>query len=552
MTSRIVRGLCILGMMLPGAAVAFAQISPGELSAVHADLEGVDKCTSCHTLGRNIGNEKCLACHTDIADRITRRKGFHGGLASRKCVECHKEHHGRTFSIVRFDTAGFDHNRAGFVLVGKHARTACAACHRPANVRDERIRGNAARMKAGTYLGLGKECLSCHRDEHGGQFRKPCTACHGQDVWKPLTGFAHDLTRFALTGKHQTVACGKCHRAQPPGGIVTYTGMKFASCSSCHADPHAGKFRKPCESCHSTAGWSSGAASHFDHSTTRFLLRGKHAGLPCERCHRGKETGTARFVIRQFGKCADCHTDPHRGKFVPGGVTKPCEQCHVESGWKDGQARVFEHAQTRFTLRDAHRAAVCAKCHGNETQSGMRSSLARRPVTYACDDCHLDAHQSQFAASGKSQCERCHSERAFVPPAFGIAEHERSAFPLNGAHNAVPCVECHKKVSLSGKVVRQFRWERTPVCKDCHADPHRGAFDRFVRQGCADCHTSQRWSEVSFSHEKTAFRLTGKHVGVACYRCHGPGGNDAPLVRWRFGGTPQKCVDCHGRNVRPL
>jgi hypothetical protein len=552
MISRISGWSLFLFLMVLGPAAAFAQISPGELSTVHAALEGVDNCTSCHALGRNIDNEKCLACHTEIADRITRRTGFHGGLSSHKCVECHKEHHGRAFSIVRFDTTGFDHNRVGFTLVGKHARAACVACHRPANLRDERIRGNAARVKAGTFLGLGRECLACHKDQHGGQFNKACTTCHGQEAWKPLAVFSHDGTRFPLTGKHQTVECGKCHRAPSPGSIVAYTGMKFASCTACHADPHAGKFKKPCESCHTTAGWRAGAAAHFDHSTTRFLLRGKHAEISCDRCHRGKENGAARFVIRQFGKCADCHTDPHRGKFVPAGVTKACEQCHVETGWKDGQAKVFDHGQTRFALRDAHKSAACTKCHGSETQPGLRASLTQRPGAYACEDCHVDAHRGQFTASGKTKCERCHTERAFMPPAFGITEHQRSGFPLSGAHGAVPCVECHKKAPVGGTVVRQFRWGRPQVCKDCHTDPHRGAFDKFVQQGCADCHTSQAWSEASFAHDRTAFKLTGKHAGVACYRCHGPGGSDAPLAQWRFGGTPKNCVDCHGQNVRPL
>jgi hypothetical protein len=542
--------VCVLAL---GSASVRAQISPGELSAPHASLEGVDKCTSCHSFGKNIDNEKCLVCHTEIADRVASRAGLHGGLRSHKCIECHKEHHGREFSIVRFDTAHFDHARSGFTLTGKHARTACAACHRPSNVREERVRNNAARMKAGTFLGLGRECLSCHKDHHGGQFKKACTTCHGQERWKPATGFSHGQAQFTLTGRHEKVACDKCHIASSPGGVIAYTGLKFASCSSCHKDPHGGKFKKSCESCHSTAGWGSGVAAHFDHSTTRFPLRGKHAATPCERCHRGRETGSARFVIREFGKCADCHADPHRGKYVPAGVTKPCEECHVESGWKDGKALSFDHGQTRFGLRDAHKAAQCAKCHGTAGQQAMRASLARRQVHYECDDCHQDAHDGQFAtAARRTGCERCHNERTFLPPSYSVSDHLRAAFPLTGSHTAVPCDECHKKVTLKGKALRQFHWDRMPACRDCHKDVHRGQFDRFAQQGCIECHSTRSWNDVRFGHERTAFPLTGKHVGVACHRCHGPGGNNAPLAEWRFAGTPQKCVDCHGRNVGPL
>ena len=543
--------LCVV-VVLSTASVR-AQISPGELSTAHASLEGMDKCTTCHSLGKNIDNEKCLGCHTDIADRMSRRAGLHGGLRSHKCVECHKEHHGRGFSIVRFDTTHFDHERAGFTLTGKHARNACVACHRPSNVREERIRNNTARMKAGTFLGLGRECLSCHKDHHGGQFTKACTTCHGQESWKPPTGFSHDRTRFALTGRHEKVECSKCHRAPSPGGVIAYTGLKFASCSSCHKDPHAGKFKKSCESCHSTAGWSSGVAAHFDHSTTRFPLRGKHATTLCERCHRGRETGSARFVIKEFGKCVDCHADPHRGKFVPGGVTKRCEECHVESGWKDGKAMTFDHGETRFALRDAHKAAQCAKCHGTAPQQSIKASLSQRQTRYECDDCHLDTHEKQFTtAAGRTACERCHTERAFIPPAYTVADHRASGFPLIGSHAAVACAECHTRTSINGRSVRRFHWDQMPACKECHKDVHRGQFDRIVQKGCIECHSPRSWNEVQFGHERTPFPLTGKHVGVTCSLCHGPGGKDAPLAQWRFAGTSHQCVDCHGKNVGPL
>jgi hypothetical protein len=549
-TTRRIAGLLLLVL---GFATVRAQISPGELSAPHAGLEGVGNCTSCHALGKNIDNEKCLACHTDIAERITRRTGFHGSLVSHKCVECHKEHHGREFRIVRFDSTHFDHERAGFTLKGKHTRIGCASCHHPSHLKDERVRSNAARVKSGTFLGLGRECLSCHKDQHGGQFKKACTDCHGQESWKPVTGFAHERTRFPLTGKHQQVECGKCHKAPSTGGTVAYAGVKFATCSSCHPDPHGGKFKKSCESCHTTTGWGAGVASRFDHSTTRFALKGKHATVPCERCHHGRETGVARFVIKQFQRCADCHEDPHRGRFVPAGASRACDQCHVETGWKEGPARTFDHGQTRYPLRDAHRSAKCEKCHGKISLPGTERVITQRQSAYACDDCHTDAHIGQFAAAGgRTACDRCHTERVYLPPAYGTAEHERSRFPLLGSHRAVACVDCHTTVSKGGKKSRQFRWERVPECKDCHKDVHRGQFDKFVRQGCGECHTAQTWTDVRFLHDLTAFALTGKHAGVACSLCHGPAGKHGPLSQWRFAGTPKKCVECHGNNVGRL
>lgn len=225
----------------------------------------------------------------------------------------------------------------------------------------------------------------------------------------------------------------------------------------------------------------------------------------------------------------------------------------MESGWKDGPAGSFDHGRTRFVLRDAHRTVSCAHCHGDMERPGSAPPLRERPIVYACDDCHADVHAGQFAGSGgRTGCDRCHAERSFLPPHYGPPEHERSSFPLRGAHQAVGCRECHTDMRVNGKTVRRFRWERTPACEDCHRDVHDGRFERFARGGCKECHTTSSWSEVRFAHDRTAFRLTGKHTGVACYRCHTPEGRRLPLSRWRFKDTPQQCVACHGRDVRPL
>ena len=55
----------------------FAQISPGELTTAHADLEGLSNCTKCHELGEKVLNSKCLDCHSEIKSLITFGEGFH-------------------------------------------------------------------------------------------------------------------------------------------------------------------------------------------------------------------------------------------------------------------------------------------------------------------------------------------------------------------------------------------------------------------------------------------------------------------------------------------
>ena len=76
-----------------------AQISPGDLTKAHADLEGIFKCTQCHILGDKVSNDKCLECHKEIKSRIDQKKGYHASreVRGKDCAVCHSEHHGRNF-----------------------------------------------------------------------------------------------------------------------------------------------------------------------------------------------------------------------------------------------------------------------------------------------------------------------------------------------------------------------------------------------------------------------------------------------------------------------
>jgi hypothetical protein len=99
------------------------------------------------------------------------------------------------------------------------------------------------------------------------------------------------------------VDCGRCHRPMANDvRTVKYTGIEFDRCSSCHTDPHRGRFQKPCESCHATAGWQAGATKNFDHAETKFPLRGRHAGVRCEQCHLPVRGGGREDAAEFCGK----------------------------------------------------------------------------------------------------------------------------------------------------------------------------------------------------------------------------------------------------------
>jgi len=544
--SRTVIIVTWLGSTAPSAA----QISPGELSSAHQSLEGITHCTSCHAIGRSIDENSCLGCHTELSTRLKAGKGLHATFSGKACITCHKEHHGRDFDLVRLERQTFDHSRTGYRLDGKHAQTQCQKCHTSSLIRAEDILANRPLLEGGTFLGLSTDCSSCHTDPHKGSLGPACASCHSETAWKPAPGFKHGRTRFPLTGRHVEVRCESCHRRSPePGGRTAYAGLQFEDCNSCHRDVHAGRFPQRCASCHTTAGWFS-AGQTFNHASTRFPLRGAHLRVRCQGCHGGTETPRARGAgthvrLVQFEHCSDCHQDPHRGQFTKRADGGACEGCHTEASWEVRSIAGFDHATTRFPLRGRHATVKCAQCHG----TGPASAAAIDPRRFErCADCHRDAHAGQFAArSDGGACESCHDEKGFLPPNYFVNSHAHSRFPLQGAHLAVACTRCHKLGTVRGERVRVFRKAEPASCATCHKDVHRGVFAQWMTDGCATCHGTDGWTRVRFAHQRTRFRLVGKHSHISCAACH----QSAETTEWHFARTPKECSSCHGTTAHP-
>ena len=491
----------VLALLLASAPLA-AQLSPGKLSQPHAKLEGSTNCLKCHQAAQGVAPARCLDCHTALKSRITAGRGLHARPGYQACQTCHIEHHGREFQLIDWGKkgkAGFDHRLTGWPLEGAHAKQACGSCHR---------------NEKKTFLGLERTCRSCHQDEHRGQFaQQSCVACHTLTAWKPPAKFNHAKTAFPLTGQHQAVACASCHpkKSDARGEFLALKGVAHQSCSNCHKDPHQGRFGATCQQCHSTAGWKTGAMANFNHDRTGFPLTGRHKAVACASCHK-----SGSFTKLAHQRCTDCHKDPHQGRL---GTT--CQQCHSTAGWASGSRAKFDHDRTRFPLRGRHEKVDCQKCH--TSGRGLRFAKFQ-----ACADCHKNVHAGQIASS---TCESCHTVGGFSPSTFTLDRHQKTDFPLQGAHLAVPCITCHKK-SASGVI--RFKWESTE-CQACHGDPHEG---QIKQVGCRTCHSIESWSHIAaFDHSKTGFPLEGGHQKVSCGQCHKQG---------KFQGTPKTCNSCHG------
>ncbi len=523
---------------------ALGQISPGPLSKVHADLNGPANCSACHVFGARTPQLKCLGCHTEIRDRLASHSGFHARVVHNRqgledCARCHAEHVGQDANIVRWSTPveKFDHSQTGYPLEGKHAGLACRSCHTPEHI--ARAVRPAIRLRdlRRTWLGLSPECITCHVDEHHGQLGTDCAHCHNVQGWKPVAVFDHRLTRFPLTGLHQSVSCAACHHTVQQDGrpVTQFRGLAFQLCSDCHKDPHRSAFPGACESCHNTSGWKRvRLANTFDHSRTAFPLRGAHADVGCFRCHGNSDF--RKPVAHTL--CADCHTpDPHKGQFVG----QDCASCHNETSFKPSLFTLARHQKTEYPLNGKHLTVACDQCHipaGKDTVYKMKHD--------ACADCHKDAHAGQFAAAPwKNRCDACHTMEGFQHSTFTLAQHQKSRFPLTESHAATPCVDCHRPPAGSfppGPV--QYRFASLS-CETCHRSPHDSSFRGLDKGGCESCHTVRSWKDLRvFDHDSTGFTLLGAHRTLTCIECHRPSPN-AGSRTIVFHDTATACNGCH-------
>ena len=645
MGQRLATGWCgvllmALFMSSIGPREAYAQlgalVSPGRLSRAHASLEGITNCLSCHSAGRGVAADKCLTCHKPVAERIAQKKGVHRAVTT-DCVQCHVEHAGVDAELRPFNVQRFNHNTdTGFALDGLHAPLAanCATCHKTrsfltaspscaschadahkgslgancATCHSTSVRFAESRTKldhsrtafpltgahtsvtcaschttAGKYKIAGSaNCATCHNDAHRERFGASCTSCHTTQAWK-TSKIDHSRTAFPLRGQHSSVQCVSCH-VKP----ALQVKPRADTCAACHADPHRGVFKQDCSSCHTESTFKKTGTSGFDHSSTRFPLVDKHAGLACTSCHTpqaalaapsattprtsarttapraatpraaaGKQEPVADFRGLRT-ECVSCHTDIHRAE-----LGTSCEACHTARTF---QVNAFRHARQRPFFDGQHATLRCAQCHSSSYSAGpipatrtgtavaaVRSGRGTQiPVmrvgftqtSDTCASCHKDVHLGQVGA----RCENCHTVDA---PKFALMsfQHSTTRFPLTGKHAPLRCEACHSVATQDfpaghGTAVRLTGIGAT--CASCHQDPHRNELGR----ECQQCHSADTFSIKRYTHVNArslrAF-FTGRHI-TACSACHKPSvtrtGAAASAVLASYK-TSTTCTACH-------
>ncbi len=176
----------------------------------------------------------------------------------------------------------------------------------------------------------------------------------------------------------------------------------------------------------------------------------------------------------------------------------------------------------------------CEKCHNDFDKSKQKER---------CLDCHEKVNADVKADKGfhgkskavkTTECKTCHTEHKgrdakVVHLDKQRFDHELTDFKLTGKHKDLTCGLCHQ----DDKLYREAKSQ----CNDCHKkiDIHKGK----MGEKCQDCHKTDTWTKTEFDHDKTKFKLKGKHKEVLCDSCH---------PNQKYKDIPKECNACHISN----
>jgi hypothetical protein len=372
----------------------------------------------------------------------------------------------------------------------------CAVCHTDIA---EQMRDVATMHGTLLHDSPNLGCQHCHPEHRGADAQ--LTVMEDASFPHEVVGFS--LKAHQLTGVQQPFTCKDCHH----GDITTFAPD---SCDSCHHQmdlefmtAHTLSFGSACLDCHDGV---DRFGKNFDHNVFSFKITSKHVGLGCVQCH--VDARRAGDFQRTPQDCYACHRkdEPHEGRF---GFN--CADCHTADGWTPAK---FDHNLAAFKLEGRHTEVPCESCHVNKQFKGT-------PMD--CYSCHRqdDNHNGNFG----TDCFACHDPSSWDHVNF---DHNRSKFPLTGAHTALTCEKCHSAGQFAGL---------STTCSSCHTDPvfHAGMFGL----NCVTCHTTDNWSAV----------YKGPHPGIADERGrgvnHGGGSCRSCHTQTLHAAT---CTECHKGN----
>jgi thioredoxin reductase len=330
--------------LVAAVLVPHKSYQPGALMSAHANLRG--QCAACHQPWHGPANQRCIACHGDIADvnphggyDVTSDSGLISGHKlftigrdnELTCMSCHTEHRG---SIVDLNaTATFN----------------CAWCHQHTSI--------------GTV------------DEHNVAVMKRGATAHAEFA-QPFNHFEHKL----LIQSHVPVMpdgfkCESCHVVPATLPLKPERmSLRWASCAGngCHIAPQDSFMQMPAAI--GPTPTLIAYAPKILHLNAVFSHSAGHLATPCASCHFSMATSRNPndAASKAVENCFKCHAH-QAAPAVP-----------VEHARADGGGLLAGTAYA--AAAGAATVTACGACHPFHTHGPLQASDFPHPAPQALPD----------------------------------------------------------------------------------------------------------------------------------------------------------------------
>jgi predicted CXXCH cytochrome family protein len=259
-------------------------------------------------------------------------------------------------------------------------------------------------------------------------------------------------------------------------------------------------------------------------------------------------------------KCAECHEDKTKGKFVHSAIATGCTSCHEVRVTKD---------VTRIKLTTTTTQALCLTCHADHNAADLKGTV-HPPAVRDCVKCH-DPHESDNkfqllkpTSGDKDQnlCLTCHTQGLNVPEkgsrhaaldmgcetchvTHKVGEHGKQEFDYHLTKSSPAlCLDCHDAKDESLIKAHQGQPFATANCVQCH-NPHQSASPKliqafahppFAMNACDTCHQPAKDGKVV---------LTNADSKALCVSCHSEQAEKIEKSKFQHPGAQGDCIACH-------
>jgi len=175
----------------------------------------------------------------------------------------------------------------------------------------------------------------------------------------------------------------------------------------------------------------------------------------------------------------------------------------------------------------------CLACHTilkNQIDNKVGYHSSKEILGKECITCHSDHHGEKF------EMIRFDKEKF---------DHNLTGYELLGAHTEQKCEDCHKLDFITNEKIKEKKYTYLGLgtdCLSCHTDYHQNT----LSSDCIQCHDIDAFKPAyGFNHDKSKFKLLGKHKDVTCVDCHAISNVNGVSFQKFADVEFESCTNCH-------